>query len=66
MFFPAGITKPAKIVIGFANVMQFPDDQLDHDDVIEVSDDRHVVWQDIFRIREINERCEQSLSLILW
>ena len=45
-------------------MMQFAHDQFDHDDIIEVTDDRNVVRQDVLGVGKINKCGEHSLTRI--
>ena len=53
----------AKIVIRFTNMLQLAGNQLNDDDVIKITNNRDIIGQNIFRIREIDEGCQQSFAI---
>gem|GEM_PF-6760217 len=59
------IAELTKVVVGNAYVMQFADDEFDDDHIVEITYDRNVVGQDIFRIGKVNKGREQSFPINL-
>ena len=57
------VAKCAEVIVGFAHMQQFTRDEFDDDDVIEVTNNRNVVREDIFGVREIDEGCQQALAI---
>ena len=57
------VAKPAEFLVGFPHVFELEHDQLDDDHVVEITDDRHVVGQNVFGIAEIDKSCQQAVAL---
>ena len=57
------IAKRAKVVVSFADMLQFPRHEFDHDDVVEIADHGNLVRQNVFGIREVDERGEQPFAV---
>ena len=57
------MTERVKVVVRFTNVLHFPRDEFDDDDVVEITNDRNIVGEDIFGIAEIDEHRQESLTI---
>ena len=58
--------KPAKVVVGLYFMLQLAHDQLNHDGVVEVTDARYLIWNQVFRFGEIGKGIQNPGSVFLW
>ena len=50
------VAKPAVVLVGFANVLQFARNEFQDNDVVEIADDRDLIRKNIFGVAEVYER----------
>ena len=59
------VTVVAEVLVGLDLVLQFPHDEFDHDGVIEKSEARNMVGNQVFRLGEIGERIEYARGVLV-
>ena len=60
MFAVEFLAKPAEILVGLPNMLQFAGNEFQDDDVIEIANDRNVIRKNVLGIAEIYE-CGQDV-----
>ncbi len=56
MFAVEFLAKPAVVLVGLPNMLQFAGNEFQDDDVIEIANDRNVIGKNVLRVAEIYER----------
>ena len=59
------ISKSAEVDVRFPDVLQVAGHEFENDHIVQVSDDRNVIRQNIFRVAEVHERRKDALAVAI-